>query len=88
MWDSPTSHFGGSPHPASGCGHAPEPSLSIDIDEEGRRGQGGDEKQAACLFFIVCFEKLLCDNIQVGSWPVMAKLFTPFPFQGRIQPLD
>jgi hypothetical protein len=72
----------------SRCGHAPKPSPSIDIDEEGRRGQEGDEKQAACFVFVVCFEKLLCDNIQVGSWPVTAKLITPFPFRGRIRPLD
>ena len=39
----------------SGCGHAPKPSPSIDIDEEGWRERGGDEKQAACLIFDVCF---------------------------------
>jgi hypothetical protein len=72
----------------SRCGHAPKASPSIDIDQKGRRGRGGDEKQAACFVFAVCFEKLLFDNIQVGSWPVMAKLITPFPYKGRIRPLD
>ena len=72
----------------SGYGHAPKPSPSIDIDEEGWREREGDEKHAACFVFVVCFEKLLFDNIQVASWPVMAKLITPFPFQGRIRPLD
>ena len=49
----------------SGCGHAPKPSPSIDIDEEGWREQARGEKRAACLFFVVCLEKLL--HFTVGS---------------------
>jgi hypothetical protein len=48
----------------------------------------GDEKQAAASVCCVLLQKMLCDNIRVGSWPVMAQLITLLSFQGQIQPLN
>jgi hypothetical protein len=49
-----------------------------------RRAEGarGDEKQAACFCLLSFLQKMLCDNIRVGSWLVMAQLITLLSFRG------
>jgi hypothetical protein len=88
MWDSPTGHFGGSPYPAFWMWACSE---TLPVYRYCRGGVAGARRgwETSCLLVFCClFWKIVAFHIRVSSWPVTAELITPFPFRGRIRPLD
>ena len=65
----------------SGCGHAPKPSPSIDIDGDGWWGRARGEKRAACLTFVVCLK----NNVGQPHWPLRRQPISSFLDVGMLQ---